>query len=355
MPVARRVRERPRKRAFKVAVVLGVVAALTTAVMAHRLAQQPQIRITPPERDLGVVGLGTNPILEFSVENTGGTTLEIALGPLPRGLRLVHTDTIVEPGRAGRVRLELNTFEAGGDTQWKASIKTNDPSQPVVDLAIKADVRAFLVIAPASARFTFVQHEPEGGTRHVIAAVDDVEFTVLSVESPLPFIRPRWRELQTSERRGDLSAGRQWQIELTISSQAPVGPIADYVIVKTSHPRQPRAFLPVSGFVRPLFAVTPPSLHLSAVAPSTDGRPVASLVVKNFGADAIPITSVITDVAGFTATIVEVQPGHEWRVEVRLVETQQTGAFKGTLQLVTGSPHAPKLVIPFTGERHPPR
>ena len=148
-----------------------------------------------------------------------------------------------------------------------------------------------------------------------------------------------------------MSGGRQWRIDLTISSQAPVGPIADYVIVRTSHPQQPRAFLPVSGFVRPLFAVTPPSLHLPAVAPRADGRPIASLVVKNFGADAIPVTNVVTDVPGFRATIVEVEPGHEWRVEVRLAGAQQAGAFKGALQLGTGSPHVPKLVVPFTGER----
>ncbi len=285
------------------------------------------------------------------MENTGGATLELSVGALPRGLRLVDADTVVEPGRAGRVRLELNTFETGGETHWKASVKTNDPSQPSVDLAVKADVRAFIVIAPASARFTFVQHEREGGTKHLIAAVDDVDFTVVSVESPLAFIRPTWHELPVSERRGDLSSGRQWQVDLTISSQAPVGPIADYVIVKTSHPQQPRAFLPVSGFVRPLFAVTPPSLHLPAVAPLPDGAPIASLVVKNFGSDAISITDVTTDVPGFATSLVEVHPGHEWRVEVRLVGAQKAGAFKGTLQLVTRSPHAPTLIVPFTGER----
>jgi hypothetical protein len=220
-----------------------------------------------------------------------------------------------------------------------------------VDVAIKAEVRTFLVIAPAAARFTFVQHEAEGGTKHVIAAVDDAEFTVLGVESPFPSIRPTWRELRASERRSDLSGGRQWQVDLTISSQAPVGPIADYVIVKTSHPKQPRAFLPVSGFVRPVFAVTPPSLHLPAVTPRGDGKPVASLVVKNFGTNAIPITKVTTDVPGFATTLVEVQPGREWRVEIGLADVGKAGPFKGTLQLVTRSPHVPRLVVPFSGER----
>jgi hypothetical protein len=351
MPRAQRVQPRPRRHALEVVVLLGVVASLATAVMAHRLLQQPGIRVVNPERNLGVVGLGTNPTVDFTLENTGGATLELAIGPLPRGLRLVHADTSVEPGGVGRVRVELNTFDVGGNTQWTASVKTNDPSQPSVDLAIKADVRTFLVIAPPAARFTFVQHEAEGGTKHVIAAVDDVELAVLGVESPFPFIRPTWRELRTSERRSDLSSGRQWQIDLTISSQAPVGPIADYVIVRTSHPQQPRAFLPVSGFVRPLFAVTPPSLHLPAVAPRGDGKPVASLVVKNFATREIPITSVTTDVPGLTTTLVEVQSGREWRVEIGLADGGKAGPFTGTLQLVTRSPHVPKLVVPFSGER----
>ena len=148
---------------------------------------------------------------------------------------------------------------------------------------MKAEVRAFLAMTPPAARFTFVQFGAEGGTRHVLAATDGAKFDVIGVESSLNYITTKFRELKANERAKDLE-GRQFQVELTISPKAPVGPIGGYVTVRTNHPKQPRAFLPVTGFVRPLFAVTPFRVNLSAVRTADLGKPIAVLIVKNFGA-----------------------------------------------------------------------
>ena len=52
---------------------------------------------------------------------------------------------------------------------------------------------------------------------------------------------------------------------MTLSKEAPVGPVADHVLVRTNHPKQKRIEIPVSGFVRPMVAVTPPAVNFGKV------------------------------------------------------------------------------------------
>ena len=215
---------------------------------------------------------------------------------------------------------------------------------------MKAEVRAYLALTPQAARYTFVQFGAEGGTRHVLAATDGAKFQVTGVESPLSYITAKWRELKANERVPEFE-GSQWQIELTISPKAPVGPIGGFIIATTTHPKQPRAFLPVSGFVRPVFAVTPFRVNLAAVRTPDLEKPVAVLDVKNFGTDALDLTGASSDIKGLDATIVPIQAGHVWRVEVRIAPTMPGGAFKGTLRLKTTSKHVPELTVPIEGNR----
>lgn len=317
---------------------------------AQAQGNQPRAVGPAAPHDFGVVGLGTDPEVDFTINNAGDAPLEIGVVPLPRGLRMVRADRTIAPKRSGVIRIALDTFQADAKTEAIARATTNDPNMPELQFTVKAEIRAYLTVTPPAARFTFVQFGAEGSTRHVLAATDGAKFEVTGVESPLDYITPKWRELKANERTPDVE-GRQFQIELTIASKAPVGPIGGYVIARTNHPKQPRAFLPVSGFVRPLFAVTPFRVNLPAVRMPDLEKPVAVLVVKNFGADALDLTRATSDIAGLDAKILPVEAGHHWRVEVRLSAATPGGAFKGTLRLATTSTQVPELVVPIEGNR----
>jgi hypothetical protein len=324
----------------------------TVAPPSAAQPQGPRPRAVTPTapHDFGVVGLGTDPEVDFTINNTGDAPLDIGVVPLPRGLRMVRADRTIAPKSSGAIRIALDTFQAAPANELVVRAATNDPDAPEVQFTVKAEVRAYLAVSPPMARFTFVQFGAEGSTRHVLGATDGAKFEVTGVESPLDYITPKWRELKTSERAPEFE-GRQWQIELTISPKSPVGPIGGYVIARTNHPKQPRAFLPVSGFVRPLFAITPFRVNLPAVRTPDLEKPVAVLVVKNFGADALDVTRASSDIAGLEATIVPVEAGHHWRVEVRIAPTMPGGAFKGTLRLATTSKQVPELTVPIEGNR----
>jgi hypothetical protein len=312
---------------------------------------RPAVRAEKTTHDFGVVGLGTDPEIEFPIVNSGTAPLDIKVTFVPRGLRLVRLDKTIAPGASGAVRLAVDTFQAGGVPEWHVSVLTNDPAHGALDLTIRADVRAYLVLTPPSARFSFVQYGPEGGTTHVLTIADDSATELLGVDSPIDYIKATTRELSAAERLPEFQ-GKQWQIALTISPDAPVGPIGGYVIIRTTHPHQPRAFLPVSGFVRPLFAVTPPTVDLQGVTVSADDtRPMLALVVKNFATEPIEITGVSSDITGLDAKLIAVDPGHAWRVELRLTAALPNGPFTGTLTLKTASTKVPYVKVPIQGSR----
>jgi hypothetical protein len=324
------------------------LATLAIALLAPDLARaQARAEIAPAIRDLGVVGLGTDPVAEFTVTNRGDAPLELEAHLVPKPFGVAHLDSPIAPGKTGRVRFSIDTFRAGAETEWRASVATNDPKQPFLEMTVKVDVRQFLAVTPASARFSFVQYGKEGGTSHVFSAVDDAKMEVVGVDSPFPHIRVRWRELSQKEHDAEQPGTRQWRIDLTIAADAPVGPIGGHVIIRTTHPSQPRAFLTVTGFVRPLFAVTPPTAHLLQ-SPAAPGAPQASLNVKNFGADELQLTGASSDIPGLDARIVPLEAGHVWRVELRLPSTATASAPPvGTLRLKTTHPIVKEVIVPI--------
>lgn len=333
---------------LSIAAMASVVQPAQARVQAQ--APTPTAVVSQAERDLGMVGLGTEPEITFSIKNDGAAPLTLDVLHVPKGLKLEHADSPIAPAASGAVRFTIDTFKAGQTPQWKISVATNDPAHRVIELVVRADVRQFLALTPDAARFSFVQFGKEGGTSHVLAALDESPMELQGVESPFDYITATSRELKETERLPDF-AGRQWRIDLQISTKAPVGPIGGYVILKTTHPKQPRAFLAVTGFVRPLFAVTPASVNLPAAGPVEGGGPMVTLLVKNFGEAALQVTRASTDVAGLTPTLVSADDGHVWRVELRMAGDAEKGPFKGTLRLQTSSKDVPEVVVPIEGVR----
>jgi hypothetical protein len=79
------------------------------------------------------------------------------------------------------------------------------------------------------------------------------------------------------------------------------------VVIRTDHPLQKELQLAVSGFVRPVIAVTPPTADFAKLPAGADAQ--ASFVVRSFSTEPIPVTAATVDIAGATATLVTVTEG----------------------------------------------
>ena len=204
------------------------------------------------------------------------------------------------------------------------------------------------MIRPGQARYVFVQRIRDGLIAQTVWATDGGDFRVVGLESPHPFLRATFREARPEERRSDVP-GRQWRVELTLPADAPVGPLGGHLVIRVDHPRQKAVLVPVSGFVRPLFAVTPPAAHLGSVRVGAR----LSLHVKSFAEEPVSLVEAASDVPGVRAELTPIEPGRAYRLRLTLEAGVPAGEVTGSVRIRTDSPRQPVIEIPLSGTVRP--
>ena len=132
---------------------------------------------------------------------------------------------------------------------------------------------------------------------------------------------------------------------MTLAKSAPVGPMADHIRLATNHPDVKRLRIPVSGFVRPVLAVSPP---VADFGERQGSQPiVASVHVKNFSEDDIALLSATIDLPELE---VEIKPdGRDHYLILTLGAGAAKGPFSSQLTVQTDSSRIPTLEIEVKG------
>jgi hypothetical protein len=329
-------------------IAVGVVAVIAFPAIRPSAVFVPKA-VTPASSCQIQAVVGDNASCEIVVRNGGWRTLTLGKAKTPPGLTIEGAGSSVGPRGTTTIRAVVDTNVVVGKGSIPVAIRSNDPKRPELALEVKVDVRAYLVARPGYARYIYVQKAREGTIVQTIAAADGAPFRVLNVESPLPHVRVAWHEATPAERRPEVS-GAQWIVESTISGDSPVGALTGNILVRTDHPKQAVLRVPVSGFVRPIIAVTPPVASLSVIDPAT--TPEVRLHVKNFAEEPIKVTGASTTVPGISAAVTTVEPGRIYYVVLTFGQELAAGPFKGTVQIRTASPKIPVIDVPLDGTGH---
>jgi hypothetical protein len=329
-----------RRNAARIAV--GLMALAAPAL--HASVAAPKAVVAEAHHDLGMVGLGEPATAEFVVSNDGDAVLELKKPETSPGLRVSSFDAAIAPNSVGRVKMEVDTFACG--PRVTAAFATNDPAMPVLRLTVAIDVKAFVAATPGYARYLTVQGEREGTITQLLLAPDGSDFRVTSVDAPYAHLRTSFREARPEERETSVG-GRQWCVESTLDSNAPVGDLAGILKIHVDHPRQKQVLIPVSGFVRPILAVTPPAARLGDLDLAQPH--VASFFVKNFAEQTFAITGAASDVAGIRAEVVPIEEGRTWTLHVTVLPEAAVGEFNGSIRLKTANPKLLFFDLPLSG------
>lgn len=347
------------------AVVAAVAGSLAPALAAPDARNAPTSAATHPRAavehpataasvvegaaasvDLGVVAVGEDARCEFFLRNDSHEPLTLRRARVPGEVAITALDERIAPGASGRVQITLDTFALAGPNELALALASSDPARPEIRLALRVDVRAFVVADPGFARYLFVQGAREGTIAQSLWAADGAPFRVTAVSSPLPHLRVRVREARAAERSRD-AKGRQWRVESTLASRPPVGPLGGFIELTINHPRQHRVRIPVSGFVRPMLAVTPPAGNLGDVRAGTAVR--GRFVLENFADESVTVERVRTDVPGMTADVSIREPGHVYTVGLAVDPEARPGPFSGRIRIRTSSAKAREVEVPIEG------
>jgi len=260
------------------------------------------------------------------------------LGSVPKGEKITHDFVIKNEGDADL--MITNVQPACGCT-------VADPATPKIDLTLRAKVDPYISAKPGYARYIVVQGESQEGTiTQGLWAPDGSSWDITGVDSPFPYLKVTYREAKPEERVPD-AKGKQWEVEMKLSNDAQVGPLADNVTVHTNHPKQKIVLIPVSGFVRPVMAVTPPVADFGKIELKEPLR--KSLSIRNFATESIKVTSVEPSLKGIEVKLEPLTEGREYQVRVTLSPELGKGPFQGKLTFHTDSPKVPTLSVDIKG------
>ena len=330
----------------RAAILAGLALLFATAVAAEEPQPKPKAVVPTPIYDGGVVQKGAKVIHDFEVKNEGDADLQILDVRPACGCTVASFDRLIPPGGNGHVHLEVDTTAFVGPIAKAATVLTNDPATPTFQLTVQAAVRPFIGVSPGYARFIFVQGAAPGTISQTLWAEDGQDFAVLKVTPPNSFMKTAFREA-TEKEREPKGKGRQWRVELTMPSDAPVGELRNFLVIETSHPKQSEVQVPLSGFVRPLLVVTPPTIDLKEV--SVDAPRSFTAAFVNYGEAPITIEKVEVTVPGITAKLQDIEAGHRFRLTLTLTPSLAKGPFSGKVRISTSSPQIPVFEAPILG------
>ena len=326
--------------------ILALCAVLLVAAAVFA-AGKPKAVVAEPIKDVGTVATGEKITNDFVIRNDGDAVLEITNVQPACGCTVAQFDKTIAPGQTGKVHAVVDTTTFNGPISKGVSVFTNDPDTPQIELTIRAKVEPYIAVKPGYARYITVQGEPlEGNIAQTLWATDGTSIDVTGVDSPWPYLHVTYREAKPEERVGE-AKGKQWKIEMKLTNDAKVGPLTDYVTVHTNHPKQKIVQIPVSGFVRPVIAVTPPVADFGQIELKEPLR--RALNIRNFATEPIKVTGVEQNLKGMEAKIEPLEEGREYQVRIVLNPGLGKGPFNGKLTIHTDSPKAPLVEVELKG------
>jgi hypothetical protein len=310
----------------------------------------PAPKLVPVEsiQDVGKIAKGEKVKVDFELRNDGPVDLVISDVHPTCGCTIASFDSKIAPGAVGWIHAEIDTVDFSGPIAKTITVLSNDPVQPRITLTIKARVEPQIAAFPGYARFVYVQNQAPVTVKQWLWAENFPELKILEVKSPYKFLQTTFRPATAEERRPEAPNPNQWVIESTIQPDAEVGPLRDFLVVETNHPKQKELRLAVTGFVRPLLSATPAVADFGALALSAASQDL-SLVLVNFGEAAIDIQGVTASVPGVEAAIKPIEAGRRWEIKLTLTGKMPKGRTNATITIHTTSTVQPTLEVPLRG------
>ncbi len=337
---------------FSLSKKISLLAILLFISISARLYAQPRAIVAEPVVDLGNFYQDQLILHDFIVKNEGNATLKITDVKAACGCTATDYDKTIEPGKTGKVHAKVDISKFTGTISKDIMVITNDQANPQINLTIKAIVKALIVVKPGYARFNILQGESENSKDvQIIASGDGTAFDVLSARSPIEGVNATFREATAAERLPDIS-GKQWAVEVALSADnIKTGPLSDYVIVATNHPKQKEIKIAISGVVRPVARIEPAMVNFGEVDLSNREYLTRTVTIRgNSLKNSFVVTRAETTVKGISVVLRPTPNKNEYELTMTVDPAVVKGSFSGKLLAHTDNKIKPVMEVELKGK-----
>jgi Protein of unknown function (DUF1573) len=322
-------------------------AGAQDAQAATEPAKAPKLVASETMREAGKVSRGDQITQEFELRNDGDADLAIRSVQPSCGCTVAAFDRKIEPGKTGKVKVVIHTDGFTGAIAKAVTVYSNDPATPRLVLTVKAEITAHVLAEPSYVRFVQTQTMAPETTGVTVWSPDDPKFAVTGADSTLSYVSAEVRPAADTEKVAE-GTGPQWRVEVSLAADAPVGPLSDFVVLRTNHPQQATLQVPLSGVVRPVLHLSQEAARFGDISLAGQAREVV-LTLINFGDQPVEVSSVHADTEGVSARAEVVESGKRWKIVVALAPSMPKGKIDAHLEIETTSPVIPELEVPVTG------
>lgn len=216
-------------------------------VLAYK---SPEIQFDKEVWDFGQTKQGKILTHVFTFKNVGDSLLKIERVRTSCGCAAaLVTKKEIKPGGNGEIEVTFNTTGYGGKVSKYVYVESNDQKQPNTQLTVEASIEI-----PPRPQIDLDRYSVDTG---LILETEDIQIQAriknngeleLSVEmshnSTSFFVGGK--EINSKIK---IPAGKEVEVEMTISPRRKVGLIREYVLFKTNDPMRPNLSFYVSGYI----------------------------------------------------------------------------------------------------------
>ncbi|MEW6746975.1 MAG: DUF1573 domain-containing protein [Planctomycetota bacterium] len=331
---------------------------------------QPKLEADVAEVDFGDVLTEEKVKKTFTLTNTGEAELQIkqvdkSCGCTVPVMRVNDQEVSVAELNSGQKTVKLAPretaqmeieFDAKGQPPGKfrraVTIHSNDPSRERLAIDVKATVVRAFELNPTNLRFKPIKrhHAETASLVFKSSLLSDIE--LVEAKTPSPFVSVTWNKVPQADPKSV-----EIRIDVTITSEAPVGLIQNPIVIKTSSERVKEFMIPILAKVDPEVTFT---IEGSSNAPKidfgiiTEPSPLARdvLIVNEnpaipYSIDSVKIES--KNAADLKAEVITEEPGIRYRLRITALQSLTARYFRGVVRLYSRHPDLPMKEIPFQG------
>lgn len=299
--------------------------------------------------DLGDIIKGEKAQFVFGFKNSGTADLEIKEAKPSCGCTVAEYTRTVKPGETGKVQAAVDTSRFKGPITKTVTVTSNDPVHGTIHLQAKGNVRALIDVGPSENVYFRVFRNDTQPSKRVLTVTANAEntFKISKVESSNPAVTTNLVDLGKSDK--DEAKGANYQLEVDVKKDAPIGPVTGVITVTTTHPKVPTLTLNVNGQVLGDVLVTPQKVYLGQVTKETAPAIKRTVRIERRAGTDFKIEKVESTNPAIKAEMAAVEEGKVYTVTISVGSDLPAGAINANVLVKTNDKGQPTIEIPVIG------
>jgi hypothetical protein len=290
---------------------------------------------------------------DWMVRNDGKADLVLTKGPPACSCTVANfsngKDTItLKPGDETTVHLSFETRDFNGSYHKSATIVTNDPVHPTLELAADGIVRPSVVLSPPEPMINFLEIANDQDDHYAKVALfspdrPDIKITQLLSSRPDQIVVTQ--EPLSADDCKALKIEKGLRINVDVKGTMPLGVFREEVVVKTDHPKQPELRLTVNGKMVGPISASPERVRLVGISGRAGGSGEVKLTVRGLRPTQFTIERKPEKFQVAVAPAGPEQPG-QYRLTVTVPPGLPAGMILDDVVLKTDHPKAGEVKVP---------